>query len=96
MASHCSSSMPGIGPAGPGWFTQEVPESMNTGLWRSVLFEDHDRPLCGWEVVFSEKKGVGSSIMKMGTGTGGDCPDQGLSPFCAGASPHFLNRVEYS
>jgi len=30
-------------------------------------------------------------IMKMGTGTGGDCPDQGLSPFCAGASPHFLN-----
>ena len=34
--------------------------------------------------------------MKMGTGTGGDCPDQGLSPFCAGASPHFLSRVEYS
>ena len=28
----------------------------------------------------------------MGTGTGGDCPDQGLSPFCAGASPHFLSR----
>jgi len=29
--------------------------------------------------------------MKMGTGTGGDCPDQGWSPFCAGASPHFLS-----
>ncbi len=26
---------------------------------------------------------------KMGTGTGGDCPNQELSPFCAGASPHF-------
>jgi len=29
----------------------------------------------------------------MGTGAGGDCPDQGLSLFCAGAGPHFLNRV---
>ncbi len=32
--------------------------------------------------------------MKMGTGTGGDCPDQGLFPFCAGASPHFLIRIK--
>jgi len=23
--------------------------------------------------------------MKMGTGSGGDCPDQGLSLFCAGS-----------
>lgn len=30
--------------------------------------------------------------MKMGTGTVGDCPDQGLSPFRAGASPHFLDN----
>lgn len=32
--------------------------------------------------------------MKMGTGTGGDCPDQGLSPFRAGASPHFLESFQ--
>jgi uncharacterized Zn finger protein len=30
--------------------------------------------------------------IKMGTGTGGDCPDEGLSPFRAGASPHFLEH----
>ena len=31
-----------------------------------------------------------AEIMKMGVGTDGDCSDQGLPPFCAGASPHFL------
>ncbi len=32
---------------------------------------------------------VDRTVVKMGTGTGGDCPDPGLSPFRAGASPHF-------